>query len=116
MQVSGINKGTYTHNYQSTLSLLVIDCVYLEGKDGQIVANELAAFDSHSNRVSSYVFKRPYSLEELSLFNVRINAAIDHGCNWNYGYVPYSELETATSRSIICCCNLLLRACKNIIY
>jgi len=48
--------------------------------------------------------------------NVRTNEAIDHGCNWNDGYAPYSELETATSRGIICCYNLLLRSCKNRIY
>jgi len=66
------------------MSLLVIDFTYLEGK--------LAAVDSLSNRVSSYVFKKPYSWEELSLFNIRTNEAIDHGCNWNDGYVRYSEL------------------------
>jgi len=27
------------------------------------------------------------------LFNVRLNEAIDHGCNWNDGFVPYSDLE-----------------------
>jgi len=41
MQVSGINKGAYTHNYQSTMSLLVIDFTYLEGKDGELVVKEL---------------------------------------------------------------------------
>ena len=59
MQFSGINKGKYTHNYQSTMSLLVIDFTYLEGKDGEILAKELAAADSLSNRVSSYVYKGP---------------------------------------------------------
>jgi len=27
------------------------------------------------------------------MFNVRLNEAIDYGCNWNDGYVPYSDLE-----------------------
>ena len=76
----------------------MIDFTYLEGKDGELVVKELAAVDSHSNRVSSYVFKKPYSWEELSLFNVRTNEAIHHGCNWNDGYVPYSELETVLHR------------------
>jgi len=80
------------------MSLIVIDFTYLEWKDGEFVVKELAAVNSHSNRVSSYVFKRPYSWEELSLFNVRINEAIDHGCNWNDGYVPYSELEAVLHR------------------
>ena len=61
------------------------------------MVKELAAVDSHSNRVSYYVFKRPYSWEEL-LFYVRMNEAIDHGCNWNDGYVPYSELEAVLYR------------------
>ena len=59
MQVSGINKGTYTHNYESTMFFLVTDFTYLEGNDGEFVIKEQAAVDSHSNRVSSYVFKRP---------------------------------------------------------
>jgi hypothetical protein len=63
------------------MSLLVIDVTYLEGEDGELVVKELAAVDSYSSGVSSYVFKRPYSWEELSLFNVRLNEAIDHGCN-----------------------------------
>ena len=53
------------------MSLLVIDFTYLEGKNGELVVKVLAAVDSFSNRVSSYVFKRPYSWEELSLFNVK---------------------------------------------
>jgi len=32
------------------------------------------------------------------LFNVRMNEAIDHGCNWNDGYVSYSELEAVLHR------------------
>jgi len=40
------------------MSLLVIDFTYLEGNYGELVVKELAAVDSHSNRVSSYVFKR----------------------------------------------------------
>jgi len=27
------------------------------------------------------------------MFNVRLNEAIGHGCNWNDGYVPYSDVE-----------------------
>ena len=55
--------------------------------------SNLATVDSHNDRVSSYVFKRPYSWEVLSLFNVRLNEAIEYGCNWNDGFVPYSDLE-----------------------
>ena len=71
------------------------------------MVKDLATVDSHSNRVSSYVFKRPYSWEDLS-FNVRLNEAIDHGCNWNDVYVPYSDLENvvqcqASSAVVIYC-------------
>ena len=53
------------------------------------------------------MFKRPYSWEDLSLLNVRLNEAIDHGCNWNDVYVPYSDLENvvhceASSAVVIC--------------
>lgn len=44
---------------QSTMSVLVIVFTYLEGWDVEIVINELAAVDFHSDRVSSYVFNRP---------------------------------------------------------
>ena len=27
------------------------------------------------------------------MFNVRLNEALDHVCNWNDGFVPYSDLE-----------------------
>ena len=65
---------------------------------------------------SRHVSKRLYRWEEVPMFNARMNQAIDHGCNWNDGDVPYSELETATLRSIICCCNLLLWTSENKLY
>lgn len=80
------------------MSLLVIDFTYLEGRDGEIVVKELAVADSWGSRVSSYVFKSPYIWEDVTSFNTRINKAIDHGCNWNDGDVPYSELETVLFR------------------
>jgi hypothetical protein len=76
----------------------VIDFTYLDGRDCDLVVKDLAAVDSHSNRVSSYVFKRPYGLEVVPMFNVRMNEAIDHGFNWNDGDVPYSELESVLHR------------------
>ena len=51
------------------MSLLVTDFTYLEGRNGELVVKDLAAVDSHGNRASSYVFKRPYSWEEVPLFN-----------------------------------------------
>ena len=44
------------------MSLLVIDFTYLEERDVELVVKELVAVDSHSNGVSSYVFKVPYVL------------------------------------------------------
>ena len=62
------------------------------------MVKELAPANSHSNKVSSYVFKRPCGSEEVPLFNARMNQAIHHGCNWSDGYAPYSELETVLPR------------------
>jgi hypothetical protein len=59
VQVTGINKGTYTDIYQSAMSPLMIDFTYLGGRDNDLVVKELAAVEFHSNRVSSYVIKRP---------------------------------------------------------
>ena len=78
--------------------LLVIDFTYFQGRDGEMVVKELAAADSHSDRVSSYVFKRPYAWEEVPAFTARLNQDINHGCNWNDGDIFYSELETVLNR------------------
>src|SRR5215469_16582323 len=75
VQVPGINKGTYTHIYQSIMSLLVIDFTCLDGRDGDIVVKELAAVDYHRNRVSSYIFKKPYGWEAVSMFSAQMNEA-----------------------------------------
>ena len=94
VQVPSINKGTYTHFYQSAMSLLVFEFTNLEGRNGELLVKELSNVDSHRNRVSSCTFKKPCGWEEVPMFNDRINEAIDHGCNWNDGDVLYSELET----------------------
>ena len=60
MQTADINKVTYIQTYQSTMSLIVIDFTLLEGRDNEIVVKELAVADFHINRISSYVYKRPY--------------------------------------------------------
>ena len=62
------------------------------------MVTELAVVDSHNNRVSLYVFKRPYGWQEVPSFNARMNHAIEHGCNWNDVDVLYSELETVLHR------------------
>jgi hypothetical protein len=53
VQMADINNGKVTRDYQSAMSLLVIDFTFLEGRDGELVVKELAFIDSHSNRVSS---------------------------------------------------------------
>jgi len=59
VQTTNINKVRTLIFYQLTMSLLVIDFTYLEGRDGDILVKEFAAVDFQSNRVASYVFKRP---------------------------------------------------------
>ena len=90
------------------MSLLVVDFTYLDGRDGKIVVKELDAVDSACNRVSSYIFNRPYTWDEVPMFNARINHVIEHGCNWNDSDILYSELETSTRQGFIGCSNLLL--------
>ena len=89
MQTTNISKVHTLIFYQLTMSLLVIDFTYLEGRDSNIVANELATVDFHSNSVASYLFKRPYGWKEIPIFNARVNEAIDYVCNWNDGDVLY---------------------------
>ena len=55
------------------MSFIVIEFTYLEGRDGDIVVKVLAAVEFHSNRVATYLFKRPYVWEDLPMFNARIN-------------------------------------------
>ena len=91
------------------------DFTYLERKDGELVFKDLAAVDSHSNRVSSCV-KRPKSWEELSFFNVRMNEAIDRRCNWNDFYVPYSGLETMLHREKSSAGEISPTRCNNCVF
>jgi hypothetical protein len=32
------------------------------------------------------------------MFTAQLNEAVNHGCNWNDGDIPYSELETVLRR------------------
>ena len=82
------------------MSLIVVDFTFFEGRDNEIIVKELAVVDSHNNRVSSYVFTRPYAWEEVPMFNDRMNQAIGHGCNWNDCEFPCSELETVLHREV----------------
>jgi hypothetical protein len=90
------------------MSLLVIDFIYLIGRDGELVFKELAVADSHNNRVSSYMFKGPYAWEEVPLFTTRMNTSADDGYNWNEGDILYSVLEnvlhseTSSAAAIYC--------------
>ena len=47
---------------------------------------------------SYHVFKGPHGWEKVPVFNAVMIEAIDHGCNWNYGDVLYSELENVVHR------------------
>jgi hypothetical protein len=100
VQGPDINKGTYTFMNQSTMSLVVIDFTFLEGRDNEIVVKELAIAHSRSNRVSSYVFKKPYCWSELPNFTAKLNSAITHTCNWDDGYILYSDLQTVLHREV----------------
>ena len=101
---------------RKAMSLLMTDLPYLEGRNGEPVVRELAAIDSHITGSHHTSLRDRPSWKEVPMFNARMNQAIEHGCNWYDGDIPYSELETATSRGIICCCNLLLRTSENRIY
>ena len=94
MQVSGINKGITLLIISLQCLSLVIDFTYLEGKDCELLVEELTAVDSGGNSVCL----RDLTAGNLSLSNVRMNEAIDHGCKWNDDYIPYSELETVLHR------------------
>jgi hypothetical protein len=78
----------------------VIDFTFLEGRDNKIVVKELAVANSCSNRVSSYVFKKPYCCNELPMFNAKLNSAITHSINWIDGDILYSEFQTVLHREV----------------
>jgi len=59
VQTTNINKVRTLVYHQLTMPLFVIDFTYFQGRDGDIIVKELAALDFRSNRVASYVFKRP---------------------------------------------------------
>ena len=57
----------------------MFDITFLDGQDFELVVKELAVVDSHSNMVSSYVVKRPYSWHKVPEFKPGKYQAIDHG-------------------------------------
>jgi hypothetical protein len=60
-----------------------------------MVVKELSTVDSACNRVSAYVFKRPYTWDEVIMLKAKINQAFDNVfSNWKDGVILYSELET----------------------
>jgi hypothetical protein len=81
------------------MALPVTDVTCLEGRAGELVVKELAVTDSQSNRVSIYVFKKPYSWMKVPGFNAPMNCAIDRGCKWNYVDILSSELESIVNRA-----------------
>jgi hypothetical protein len=82
------------------MSHVVIDFTFLEGTDNEIVVKTLAIAHSRSNRVSPYVFKKPYCWNELPMFTAKLNSAITHTINWNDVDVQYSELQTVLHREV----------------
>jgi hypothetical protein len=64
------------------------------------VVKELAVAHSRSNKVSSYVFKKPYCWDELPMFTAKLNSAITHSINRNDGDILYSELQTVLHRKV----------------
>ena len=59
VQISDINEGKFSHDYQSAMSLLVI-FTFLEGRDREPVVMELSVVESHSNRFSSCLYEALY--------------------------------------------------------
>ena len=59
VQVADINKGRFPPDYQSVMSLLLIDYTFLEGRDDELVVKDLASYDFHTNRAFLYILKRP---------------------------------------------------------
>jgi hypothetical protein len=78
------------------MALLVVDFSFLDGRDGEIVVKELALADSHSNRISSYLFKSPYTwgkfrpltLDSITLWIMAAIGTMDTYCiqSWRIYY------------------------------
>jgi hypothetical protein len=102
VQFADTNKGTFTHNYQSEMSLLVTDFTCLDGRDGELVIKKLAAVESHSNRATFYVFMTPtagrkyqcLSLELIKLLTAGVIGimAIYRIQSWKLSYIARYHL------------------------
>jgi hypothetical protein len=57
LQIPDINKGMFSHRYQTAMSLLMMDITFLEGQDGEVVVMELAAVTPRVT-VSSHMYLR----------------------------------------------------------
>ena len=93
MQISSINNGTYTDYCQSKMSLLVIDFTSWKGNTVNWWSKTWQLSTLITTGSLRMCLKVPTVGKICQCFNVRLNEAIDHGCNWNDGFVPYSDLE-----------------------
>jgi hypothetical protein len=90
------------------MSVLLVDFKFLHGRDGELVVKKLTVANPRVNLVTTYGFKPPYALKELSKFITNLNKNVGHNCKWNNGTIPYSELkrvlqlETSSATELYC--------------
>jgi hypothetical protein len=79
--------------YKFEISLLAVDLNFFYGKNNEWVVKELAVADCQPNSGSSFHFKSPYVWTKHSPVHTKMNSELEHGNNWNDGYILYSELK-----------------------
>ena len=72
----------------------MIDFTFLEGRDYELVVKGLAAVDSHSNSLITWI-EESVQLGKVPAFNARVNQTIDHGYNWDDGDVLAGNCVTS---------------------
>jgi hypothetical protein len=82
------------------MSLVVIDFTFLEGRDNEIVVKELTVAHSRSNKVSSYVFKKPYCWDQLPMLPLNLIAPLTTVLN---GTIAMFHIESCKQCYIVKC-------------
>jgi len=86
--------------------MLFIEVENLKGKNGETIVKELGMSGYTSDGVDvqqAFMFKPPYSDNEMSNVNRRCNSWITkniHHIRWGEGFVPYEELDRILNMAV----------------
>jgi hypothetical protein len=69
----------------------VVDYVFLNGSQNDVIVKEISI--AAKNVFQTFNFRSPYAIHP--------HDSAENGLNWGDGIIPYNQLETALSESVV---------------